>query len=82
MIEIYGKPGCIWCERSVALLDTRNISYKYYTVGLDVDLNFIKDTFPDVKVVPIIVINGFRIGGYESLEAYVEETAGGYAHNI
>ena len=81
MIEIYGKEYCVWCEKAKALLIERGIPYKYYTIGTDVDIEFIKETFPGIKSVPIILVNGFRIGGYESLEGYLEET-NGYADDI
>ena len=82
MIEIFGKDNCIWSDKSKELLDSRHMSYKYYTLGVDYGIDFIIETFPGVKTVPIILINGFRVGGYESLQAYIEETASGYAHDI
>ena len=82
MIEIYGKQYCVWCEKAKALLIERGIPYKYYTIGEDVDLETIKEKFPGVKTVPIIIVNGFMIGGYESLQGYVEESISGYAHDI
>lgn len=82
MIEIYGKPNCNWCVKARELLNSKGINYKYYSVGEDVGIDFIIETFPGVKTVPIIVVDGFRIGGYEDLKGYIEETAGGYAHDI
>ena len=78
MIEIYGKSDCIWCEKSKQLLDDAGRFYKYYSLGEDYGIDFIHENFPGVKTVPIIVIDGFRIGGYESLKGYVEETGGDY----
>jgi glutaredoxin len=78
MIEVYGKPDCVWCEKAKSLLESRNIPFNYFSVGEDVDLELIKEKFPGVKSVPIITVDGFRIGGYESLQGYLEETAGGF----
>jgi len=82
MIEVYGKTNCNWCVAAKQLLNEKYVNYKYYSLGEDYDLNFIQENFPGVKTVPIIVVNGFRIGGYEDLKAYLEETAGGHADDI
>ena len=82
MIEIYGKTECNWCVASRQLLNERGVNYKYYNLGDDYGVDFLRENFPGVKTVPIIVVNGFRIGGYEDLKSYLEETSGGYGHNI
>lgn len=82
MIEVYGKTNCNWCVKARELLNSKGINYKYYSVGDDIGIDFIIENFPGVKTVPIIVVDGFRIGGYDDLKAYLEETAGGYAHDI
>jgi len=78
MIEVYGKQNCNWCVKAREILNQHGINYKYYSVGDDVGIDFIMESFPGVKTVPIIVVDGKRIGGYEELRAYLEETAGGY----
>ena len=82
MIEVYGKPNCVWCDAAKKLLDERSVSYKYHSLGEDYDLNFIVENFPGVKTVPIVVALGFRIGGFEELKMYLEETSGGHADSI
>ena len=78
MIEVYGKQNCNWCVKAKELLNSKGINYKYYSVGEDVGLTEITEMFPGVGTVPIITIDGKRIGGYEELKEYLEETAGGY----
>ncbi len=78
MIEVYGKHNCNWCVKAKELLNSKGINYKYYYVGEDVGIDFIIETFPGVKTVPIITVDGKRIGGYEELKEYLEETAGGF----
>ena len=78
MIEVYGKSNCNWCVKARELLNSKGINYKYFSVGEDVGIDFIIESFPGIKTVPIIAVDGKRIGGYEELKNYLEETAGGF----
>jgi len=82
MINIYGKHNCNWCNLAKQALDERGVAYNYQYVGEDVGIDFILETFPGVKTVPIIEINGKFIGGYKELIGYLEETSGGHADAI
>ena len=82
MIKVYGKPDCTWCSASKQLLSDRNIKFEYYSVGENIGIDFILETFPGVKTVPIIEVNNKFIGGYEQLKQYLEETSGGHADHI
>jgi glutaredoxin len=82
MINIYGKIDCVWCERAKALLTERQIPFNYYSVGEDVGIDFVLEKFPGVKSVPIVEVNGKRIGGYEDLQMYLEETASGHTDHF
>ena len=78
MIEVYGRPNCNWCVKAKELLNSKGINYRYSTVGEDIGINEITEMFPGVRTVPIIAVDGRRIGGYEELKEYLEETAGGF----
>ena len=68
-IEIYTTTYCPYCVRAKLLLDSKGVSYD--------EINF--DSNPDQKLeimnkhnwktVPIIIINGELIGGYDQLAA-------------
>jgi len=34
-VEIYSKPGCVWCIRAKNLLTMKKIPYKEFTVGVN-----------------------------------------------
>ena len=78
MIEVYGRPNCNWCVAAKQLLNEKGINYRYLTVGEDIGLDEVKETFPGIRTVPIVAVDGKRIGGYEELKGYIEETSGGY----
>lgn len=76
MIEIYGRPNCNWCVKAKELLNHNGINYKYYTVGEDIAISEVTEMFPGVRTVPIVAIEGKRIGGYEELKEHLKNNEG------
>ena len=72
MIEVYSKTDCIYCNMAKDLLALCNITYTEQTLGVDFTVNTLKTKFPDAKSFPIIVIDGFYIGGYNQLREHLE----------
>jgi len=75
---VYGRPNCNWCVAAKQILNQYGMNYSYSIVGEDIGINEITEMFPGVRTVPIVVVDGKRIGGYEELKAYLEETSGGH----
>lgn len=82
MINVYGKHDCTYCAATKSLLDSKNIPYNYFNVGEDVGIDFVIETFPGIRTVPIVQVNGKHIGGYDELREYLEEISGGHADHI
>ena len=82
MIKIYGKPNCNWCVKARELLNMYNMQYVYLTVGEDVGITELLEMYPGTKTVPLIEVDGKKLGGYEELTRYVEETKNDYGHSI
>ena len=82
MYEVYGAPGCSYCERAKGLIEHYGAEYTYIDVSVnpDVQASFFK-RFPNVKTVPQIVYDGndrgypVHIGGYDKLEEWFKEHA-------
>jgi glutaredoxin len=74
MITIYGKPQCPYCDKAKALCEQRGYKYEYKTLGKDYQIEELLETFPGAKTVPQIIINDTKIGGYDKLQAYIDET--------
>ena len=74
MIEIYGKPQCPYCEKAKALCESRQFDFTYKSLGDDYTREELLETFPNARTVPQIIINGTKIGGYNELVNYIEET--------
>ena len=82
MIEVYGREGCSYCTLAQKLLEEKKIPYNYIQLGVDITLEEFKEKFPEQKTVPVVTSYGMKIGGYTDLQAYVEETSGGFGHDI
>lgn len=82
MIEVYGREGCSYCTKAQKLLEEKKIPYNYIQLGIDITVDEFKEKFPDQKTVPVITNYGMKIGGYSELQEYIEETSGGFAHDI
>lgn len=74
MIQIYGKPDCPYCVKAKQLCEGYNLAYNYYEIGVDVSREALLEEFPTARTVPQIVVNGTKIGGYNELVTYIEET--------
>ena len=74
MITIYGKPMCPFCDKAKALCEQRGFDYEYKTLGTDYTKEELLETFPGARTVPQIVINGQKIGGWDQMVKYIEET--------
>ena len=74
MIEIYGKPACPFCDRAKALCESRNLPYKYYQLDTDFTREEVLEMFPGARTFPQIKVHGRKIGGFDKLPSYLEET--------
>jgi glutaredoxin 3 len=71
-ITVYSKTNCPYCVKAKALLAFRGKEYTEVLVGVDMLREDFMDTFPDVRTVPFIVIDGVKIGGYDNLVEWLD----------
>lgn len=74
MIEIWGKPQCPYCESAKALCESRGLKYVYKQLDVDFTRDEVLETFPGARTFPQIIVGGTKIGGYDKLSNYLEET--------
>jgi glutaredoxin len=63
-VEIYTKDNCIYCEKVKQLLEAKSFKYTEQKLDKDFTREFIKEKFPTAKTFPIVIVDGYRIGGY------------------
>lgn len=64
---IYTQPNCSYCTKAKALIEEKGHTYTEVTVGKDISKTDLFEMFPGVKTVPIVVLDGEKIGGYQEL---------------
>lgn len=73
MIELYTRTDCSYCVRAKNLLQSLGLEYKTYLIGEQVSRDDVLAKFPNAMSLPIVVVNGVYIGGYEQMEQAIME---------
>lgn len=74
MIEIFGKPGCPYCDKAKAICDLRELQYEYKLVDVDFTREELFEQFPTARTFPQIKVHGVAVGGCDDFERYLEDT--------
>lgn len=72
-IEIYSKDNCSFCNQAKAILKNRGKDFIEYKLDEDFTREILLSKFPEAKTYPVIVIDGFNIGGFEQLKQHLAE---------
>ena len=72
---IFTKRQCPSCVKAKSLLSLRGISYNETIIGEDVLREQFIEMYPDQKTVPLIIMEGQKINGYERLVEYLDSKA-------
>lgn len=66
-IELYSKTNCSFCDQAKQLLRTHGKDYIEYKLDEDFTREILLSKFPEAKTFPVVVVDGFHIGGYQQL---------------
>lgn len=73
-ILIYTKPDCPYCTSAKTLLNTRGIGFSEMKLNEDFTREFLLENYPSARTFPVIVVDGFYIGGFEQLKQKLNES--------
>ena len=71
IVEVFGKPSCVYCNYAKTLLEERQQEYAY--IDIVANESSLKELFqrvPDAKTVPQIFIDGEHVGGFDDLREW------------
>ena len=74
MITIWGKPACPSCLKAKAMCEKYQLKYEYKELGTDFTREQVFEEFPTARTCPQIIIGGHKVGGYEQMVSYIEDT--------
>jgi glutaredoxin 3 len=69
-VIIYTKDNCHYCVQAKRLFEQKSQTYKEIRIGFDITREEFMITFPEVKSVPFIIIDGEQVGGYDKLSEW------------
>lgn len=73
MFTVYTKAGCPQCDRAKQLLTTKQREFNSVQIGVDIELDEFRKTYPQVRAVPFIVSESGPIGGFSELAKVLNE---------
>ena len=71
-VMIYTKNRCSYCNNAKLLLSSKGIQYNELKLNEDFTREQLLELFPSVKTFPVIVVDGFNIGGFQQLKEMIE----------
>lgn len=74
-VVLYTKDNCSYCMNAKSLLTNKNIPYKEMKLGEDFTRETLLEMFPEAKTFPVIVVDGFNIGGYVQLKEHIDSVS-------
>ena len=72
-VIIYTKENCSYCTNAKMPLSSKGINYSELKLNEDFSRENLLEIFPKAKTFPIIVVDGFNIGGFTELKKYLTE---------
>jgi glutaredoxin 3 len=72
-VEIYTRDNCVYCAMAKGLLQTKNIGYVEQKLDVDFTRDGLVEKYASAKTYPVIVVDGFYIGGYTQLKTLLEQ---------
>ena len=74
MIIMYGKTQCGYCDAAKRLCESRGLDFEYKQLDKDFTREVMVEEVPTARTFPQIVVSGNKIGGYDQLVKYIEDT--------
>ena len=72
-VVIYTKENCSYCTSAKTFLRNKNIPFKELALNVDFTRETLLETFPTARTFPVVVIDGFNIGGFSELVTTINE---------
>lgn len=71
-IKIFTTGNCSYCETAKSLLKTRGLPFSETKIGKDISRADFLNQYPSQRTVPMILLNGKRLGGLTELQTFLE----------
>ena len=72
-VVVWSKPDCPFCSKAKSALMNAQIPFEERMLNVDFTREQLLESFPHAKSFPVVVIDGFHIGGYTQLQQKLNE---------
>ena len=72
-VVIWSRVNCPYCVSAKGILRDNNIPFTEKVLDRDFTREFLLETYPTAKTFPVVVIDGYYIGGYNQLSQKLNE---------
>jgi glutaredoxin 3 len=72
-VTLYTKHDCFYCSQAKVLLASKNIPFNELKLNDDFTRDNILEMFPSASTFPVVVVDGFNIGGFTQLKSMLAE---------
>jgi glutaredoxin len=72
-VTLYTKHDCFYCSQAKVLLASKNIPFTELKLNDDFTRDNLLEMFPSAKTFPVVVVDGFNIGGFSQLQTMLSE---------
>jgi glutaredoxin len=72
-VTLYTKHDCFYCSQAKVLLASKNIQFTELKLNEDFSRDNLLEMFPSAKTFPVVVVDGFNIGGFSQLQTIISE---------
>jgi glutaredoxin 3 len=72
-VVLYTKLDCSYCVAAKNLLINRNILWSEKKLDVDFTRNQLLESYPSATTFPVVIVDGFYIGGYSDLLLAVDK---------
>lgn len=72
-VTLYTKQDCFYCSQAKVLLASKNISFTELKLNDDFTRENLLEMYPSAQTFPVVVVDGFNIGGFTQLQTMINE---------
>jgi len=72
-VTLYTKKNCGYCDFAKKLLTQKSVQYTTLVLDEDFTRENLLELFPNAKTFPVVVVDGYNIGGYNELQIILEQ---------
>lgn len=72
-VEVFTKPDCPYCGAAKTMMNTYGVSYEEKILDVHFTREILREKYPSAVTYPVIVVDGFFVGGYNQLKTLLEQ---------